>query len=83
MGVYDYLPGQNMPPHIRTAVTLRGDTLTRFINGKNQVLVPISETRFRVAGTSMVAEFVVDEHGVTQISGSGFQQLLARIPPKR
>jgi hypothetical protein len=47
------------------------------------ILIPISETRFRVAGTSLMLEFVVDEAGVTQVLGSGGQQMLARLRPKR
>ena len=42
------------------------------------VLTPISETQFRVGNTRMIVEFVVDEAGVTQVMGSGFQQMLAR-----
>lgn len=83
VGVYEFIPGQMDRTDLRVPVALRGDTLTRWLFGKEQVLVPISETRFRVAGTSLVTEFVVDEAGVTQIMGSGFQQMLARMPPKR
>jgi hypothetical protein len=46
------------------------------------VLTPLSDTQFRVAGTSLITEFVVDEAGVTQVLGSGFQQLLARLMTK-
>jgi hypothetical protein len=45
--------------------------------------VPVSDTRFTVANTSLVTEFVVDDAGVTQVMGSGFQQLLARLTSKR
>jgi hypothetical protein len=78
VGVYEYLPGQMSRTDLRVVVRLRGDTLIRVIAGE-QVLTPISETRFRVAGTSLVTEFVVDEAGVTQVLGSGFQQMLARL----
>jgi len=83
VGVYDYLPGQMDRTDLRVIVSLKGDTLIRMLGRGEQVLVPISETRFRVAGTSLVAEFVIDEDGVTQIMGTGFQQLLVRIPAKR
>jgi hypothetical protein len=83
VGVYDYIPGQMDRTDLRVIVALRGDTLTRWMIGREQVLVPISATRFSVAGTSLVTEFVVDEAGVTKVMGSGFQQMLARIPPKR
>lgn len=83
VGIYEYIPGQMARTDLRLVVALRGDTLTRMMFGREQVLVPMSETRFRVAGTSLVAEFVVDEAGVTKVMGSGFQQMLARIPPKR
>ena len=67
---------------LRVVVRLKGDTLIREI-GDQQVLTPLSETRFRVAGTSLIVEFVVDDAGVTQILGSGGQQMLARLKPKR
>ena len=67
---------------LRVVVRLKGDTLVRAL-GAEQVLTPISETRFRVGNTSLMVEFVVDEAGVTQVMGSGFQQLLARLKPKR
>jgi len=83
VGVYEYIPGQMSRTDLRAVVALRGDTLTRWIGGKEQVLVPVSATRFTVAGTSLVTEFVVDEVGVTQVMGSGFQQMLARLTSKR
>lgn len=64
-------------------VRLEGDTLIREGAGPTAILTPISETRFRVGNTSLVTEFVVDEAGVTQVMGSGFQQLLARLRPQR
>jgi hypothetical protein len=51
--------------------------------GQEAVLTPISETRFRVGKTSLMVEFVVDDEGVTQILGSGGQQMLARLTRKR
>ena len=59
----------------------KGDTLVRTL-GEEHVLTPVSETRFRVGNTSLMVEFVVDEAGVTQVMGSGFQQLLARMKPR-
>jgi hypothetical protein len=79
-GVYEYIPGQMSRTDLRIVVALRGDTLVRHM-GSEQVLIPLSETRFRVAGTSLLVEFVVDEAGVTQVLGSGFQQMLARLKP--
>ena len=63
---------------LRVVVRLKGDTLIRTM-GRDVVLTPISETRFRVGNTRMMVEFVVDEAGVTQVMGSGFQQMLARL----
>jgi hypothetical protein len=83
VGTYEFIPGQMDRTDLRAVVALRGDTLTRWLGGGVQVLLPISETRFRVAGTSLVTEFVIDDAGVTQIMGSGFQQMLTRMPPKR
>jgi hypothetical protein len=63
-------------------VRLDGDRLIRSMQ-QEAVLTPISETRFRVGDTSLVTEFVIDEAGVTQVMGAGFQQLLARLKRKR
>ena len=78
VGTYEYIPGQMRRTDLRIVVRLKGDTLIRDI-GTTQVLTPISETRFRVAGTSLLVEFVVDDAGVTQVLGSGGQQMLARL----
>ena len=67
---------------LRIVVRLKGDTLVREM-GQEAVLTPISETRFRVGNTSIMVEFVVDEAGVTQVLGSGGQQMLARLAQKR
>ena len=82
VGVYEYIPGQMQRTDLRIVVRLEGDTLIREM-GKEAVLTPISETRFRVGDTSLMVEFVVDEAGVTQVLGSGFQQMLARLTSKR
>ena len=82
VGVYEYIPGQMQRTDLRIRVRLRGDTLIREM-GQEAVLTPISETRFRVGNTSLMVEFVVDEAGVTQVLGSGFQQMLARLTSKR
>jgi hypothetical protein len=82
VGTYEYIPGQMGRDDLRIVIGLKGDTLTRVIGGKETLLTPISETRFMVNGTSLVTEFVVDEAGVTQVLGSGFQQLLARLTIK-
>jgi hypothetical protein len=82
VGVYEYIPGQMRRTDLRIVVSLRGDTLIRNI-GEEQVLTPISETRFRVAGTSLMVEFVIDDAGATQVLGSGGQQMLARLTSKR
>jgi hypothetical protein len=82
VGVYEYIPGQMTRTDLRIVVSLKGDTLIRDL-GTQQILTPISETRFRVGGTSLIVEFVVDEAGVTQVLGSGGQQMLARLKPKR
>ena len=82
VGTYEYLPGQMARSDLRVVVRLQGETLIRSMR-EDEVLTPISESRFRVGNTSMVTEFVVDEAGVTQVMGTGFQQLLARLTPKR
>lgn len=82
VGTYDFIPGP-MNRYDLVVVRLEGDTLVREGAGPTAVLTPISETRFRVGNTSLVTEFVVDEAGVTQVMGSGFQQLLARLRPQR
>ncbi len=81
-GTYEFLPGQMGRTDLRVVVRLRGNTLTRSVGARDLVLVPISEFRFMVENTSLVTEFVVDEAGVTQVMGSGFQQLLARLRPE-
>ena len=78
VGTYEFIPGQMSRTDLRVVVRLRGDTLIRAM-GQEVVLTPISETRFRVGDTSLVTEFVIDEAGVTQVMGSGFQQMLARL----
>ena len=82
VGTYDCIPG---PMHRYDLVVerLEGDTLIREGAGPTAILTPISETRFRVGNTSLVTEFVVDEAGVTQVMGTGFQQLLARLRAQR
>jgi hypothetical protein len=82
VGTYEYIPGQMSRTDLNVVVRLEGDTLIRHI-AQEAVLTPLSETRFRVGNTSLVTEFVVDEAGVTQVMGSGFQQMLARLEPKR
>ena len=81
VGTYEFIPGQMSRTDLRVVVRLEGDTLIRTLGGE-QILRPVSETQFRVDGTSLVTEFVIDEAGVTQVMGSGFQQLLARLPIK-
>ena len=82
VGTYEFIPGQMQRTDLRVVIGLRGDTLTRWM-GREVALTPISETRFQVPGTSLVMEFVVDEAGVTQVMGTGFQQMLARLTSKR
>ncbi|HEX8318852.1 hypothetical protein [Longimicrobium sp.] len=83
VGTYEYIPGQMGRNDLTVVVRLEGDTLIREGTGPAAILTPISETRFRVGDTSLVTEFVVDEAGVTQVMGTGFQQLLARLRPQR
>lgn len=82
VGTYEFIPGQMSRTDLRVVVRLKGDTLIREL-GREVVLTPVSETRFRVGNTRMMVEFVVDEAGVTQVMGAGFQQMLARLEPKR
>jgi hypothetical protein len=84
VGVYEFIPGQMTRTDLRIMVRLEGDTLIREgVGAKRAILTPMSETRFNVANTSFVVEFVVDEAGVTQVLGTGFQQMLARLTSKR
>jgi hypothetical protein len=83
VGVYEFIPGQMSRTDLRITIRLEGDSLTREGTGPKAVLVPISETRFRVRDSSFVVEFVVDDAGVTQVLGTGFQQMLARLTSKR
>jgi hypothetical protein len=83
VGVYEFIPGQMSRTDLRVVVRLEGDTLIREGAGPTAILTPISETRFKVGNTRLMVEFVVDEAGVTQVMGSGFQQMLARLNPER
>jgi hypothetical protein len=78
VGIYEYIPGQMKRTDLRIGIRLEGDKLIRNV-GEDQGLTPISETRFKVDDTSQTVEFVVDDAGVTQVSGKGFQQLVARL----
>jgi len=83
VGEYEYLPGQMSRTDLKVLVRLKGDTLMRSVGAPQEdVLIPITQTRFRVANTSLVTEFVVDSAGVTQIMGSGSQQMKARLKLK-
>ena len=82
VGTYEFLPGQMSRNDLRVVVRLKGETLVRTL-GTDHVLTPVSETRFRVGNTALIVEFVIDDAGVTQVMGLGFQQLLARRKPKR
>jgi hypothetical protein len=82
VGTYEYIPGQMSRTDLRVVIRLEGDKLIRSM-GQEAVLTPISETLFRVGNTSLVTEFVIDEAGVTQVMGTGWQQMLARLTSKR
>lgn len=84
VGEYEFVPGQMRRTDLFITVRLRGDTLTRKITGgPERVLVPLSETRFNVAGTSLESEFVIDTtNGVTLVMGAGEQQMRARFKAK-
>jgi hypothetical protein len=77
VGTYEFIPGQMSRTDLRVVVRLDGDKLVRRM-GKEEILTPVSETRFHVGDTRLMVEFVVDEAGVTQVMGTGFQQLLSR-----
>jgi hypothetical protein len=78
VGTYEFIPGQMSRTDLRVVIRLKGDTLIREMGGE-KVLTPISETKFRVGDTRLMVEFVIDEAGVTQVLGSGWQQMLARL----
>jgi hypothetical protein len=77
VGTYEFIRGQMSRTDLRVVVRLEGDKLVRWM-GKEEILTPASETRFHVGSTRLMVEFVVDEAGVTQVMGTGFQQMLAR-----
>lgn len=83
VGVYEYIPGQMQRTDLRIRIRLERDSLVREGVGPKAVLTPTSETRFAVGDTAFVVEFVVDDAGVTQVLGTGFQQMLARLTSKR
>ena len=85
VGRYDYLPGQMKRTDLFIVVSLKGDTLIRQMTaGREVVLTPISDTRFKVGDTALETEFVVDpDGGVTQVMGWGYQQMTAYRKPKR
>lgn len=84
VGEYEYLPGQMSRTDLKVIVRLKGDTLLRSVGGPSEdILTPISATRFKVGNTSLVTEFVIDQAGsVTQIMGTGDRQMRARLKPK-
>jgi hypothetical protein len=83
VGVYEYVPGQMSRTDLRVIVRLKGDTLMRSMGAREEPLVPVSATRFRVGTTALVTEFVIDElGGVTQVMGTGSQQMKARLTSK-
>jgi hypothetical protein len=82
VGTYEYVAGQMSRTDLRIAIRLEGDALVREGAGPKAILTPVSENRFRVGSTAAMVEFVVDEAGVTQILGAGFQQALARLTSK-
>ena len=84
VGEYEYIAGQMKRTDLRVWIHLREDVLTQKTNGIDErVLIPLSETRFNVSGTSLVTEFVIDDAGVTQVMGSGGREMLARLKPKQ
>ncbi len=85
VGTYEFIPGQMDRTDLRMVVRLVGGTLIRDGGGAGSyVLTPLSETRFMLNDNpAFVVEFVVDDAGVTQVMGSGRQQLLARRTSKR
>lgn len=82
VGTYEFVPGQMSRTDLRVGIRLEGDSLIRDGGQLAAVLTPVSETRFRVGSTSAMVEFVVDDWGVMQVMGSGFQQMLARRTSK-
>jgi hypothetical protein len=85
VGTYEFIPGQMDRTDLRMVVRLEGDKLIRDGGGVGSyILTPLSETRFMLGNNpAFVVEFVVDDAGVTQVMGSGHQQLLARLTSKR
>ena len=83
VGEYEYIAGQMNRTDLRVWIHLREDALTQKLDTNDErVLIPLSETRFHVSGTSLVVEFVIDDAGVTQVMGSGGREMLARLKPK-
>ena len=63
-------------------VGLDGDTLVQVLPQRRLAYTSLSETLFML-GPVFTAEFVFEAGGMTQILGSGFQQMLARLTSKR
>lgn len=83
VGEYEYIRGQMDRTDLRVFIHLREDVLTQKLDTNDErVLIPLSQTRFSVSGTSLVTEFVIDDAGVTQVMGSGGREMLARLKPK-
>ena len=84
VGTYEYLPGQMSRTDLTVVIRLEGDKLIREGAGPTVILTPISETRFMAGNDpSFVVEFVIDDAGVTQIMGLGYQQMVVRRTSKR
>lgn len=83
VGVYEYIPGQMKRTDLTIVIRFKGDVLARDVGDADMILIPLSESRFRVGNTSLMVEFVIDDNGVTQVLGSGGQQMLARLKQKR
>lgn len=80
IGEYEFVPGQMSRTDLFIAIRLKGGTLFGFTSGmREQILTPISETRFKLGNTAIEWEFAADQSGVTLVLGSGSQQMKVRL----
>jgi hypothetical protein len=68
-----YVGSYQLTPQVTAEIRLKGSTLVREMMGQQQVLTPITETRFKLGGGEV--EFVTDQAGrVTMVIRNGIDE---------
>src|SRR5690349_6263221 len=68
-----YVGEYQLTPQVTAMIRLKGNTLIREMMGQQQVLTPISETRFKLGGGEV--EFETDQAGkVTMVIRNGIEE---------